>query len=282
MRATRPTSEGERLFAAYLRQRRIPWSFEIPVGDRNPDFTVHHDAGDVVCEIYEPEIRLPTTTSSFSSYPQLRSMFTKRKRKQAKAASGLGRPFVYVLGRANSDISRDPAIVAGAMLGDVGVSFPVFPDGNEPPGFDPSEHSRNILGRNRRLQPGMNTSVSAVAILRSFNPTLWRLEEADRARFGDLDRPTNMLDAYRRAQAREAIGNALHATGALDYDAALARVIVLHNPFAANPLGVGVFDGPHDEQWASIELIAGELAFTSVAQGRLSWEVPGVLGGREA
>jgi hypothetical protein len=281
MRARRPESPGECLFAAYLRQRCLGWDFEAPVGGRAPDFTVHHPAGDVVCEVYEPEIRLPRQGGAFSSYPALRSLFAARKRKQAKAAGRAGHRFMYVVGRANSDIEIDASIMAGAMLGDLGVTIPVFVDGNEPAGFDPGEHARNIFGSNRRLQPAMNTSVSAVAVVRSFNPTLWRLELASHERFRGRRPARDLRDAYRRAVIREELATSMHDSRAIDLNAARARLIVLHNPFASSPINLDVFGGPHDEQWASTESEVGQLEYGPVAQGPRSWEIPGILVGEE-
>jgi hypothetical protein len=277
----RPTSPGECLFAAHLRQRRLGWDFEAPVGGRAPDFTVRHPAGDIVCEVYEPEIRLPPQGGAFSSYPALRSLFEARKRKQAKAASGAGHRFMYVVGRANSDIEIDPSIMAGAMLGDLGVTFPAFVDGDEPPGFDPGEHARSVFGSNRRLQPAMNTSVSAVAIVRSFNPTLWRFELASRERFRGYGPVRDLRDAYQRAVVREEIATSMDDAGAIDLAAARARLIVLHNPFASSPISLDAFGGPHDEQWGSTEPGPGRLEYGPIAQGRWSCEIPGILGGED-
>lgn len=273
-----PSSPGERLFSAYLRQRRLSANYERDVGGRNPDFLVSHPNCTVACDVFEPELRLPSSGAfSFSSYPALRRVFKPRKRKQAQAAAQAGLPFVHVLARTNSDLSFDPLIVAGAMLGDLTFTFPVFPDGNAPEGFDARDHTRNLLGANRQLQPTVNTSVSAIAILRSFNPTQWRHEVASAAHFQRFGPVANFDDAGRRALVHLELVEHMERVGAYDATAHLARLIVMHNPWARIPLALEVFGGPHDEQWSSIELQPGELGYAHVASGRLAKEVPGIL-----
>jgi hypothetical protein len=108
-RAKTPSSPGERLVAAYLRQRRIRYQFEPDVEGRHPDFLIDHPLGSVACDVAEPTMRLPSPRGgAFSSYPALRQVFTnKRKRKQAQAAAKAGLPFMHVLARTNSD-TRGP------------------------------------------------------------------------------------------------------------------------------------------------------------------------------
>jgi hypothetical protein len=182
-----------------------------------------------------------------------------------------------VVGSSNADIPISADIAAGAILGDLGVTLPIFVDGDPPPGFDPIEHSRVIFGRNRKLQPELNTTVSAVALIRSFNPTLWRLEQASAERFAQYGPARDFGDAAARAFTREQICHDLNDRGVINLDARVAHLIVLHNPFAANRIDLDVFGGPHDEQWCAIETVRGDLGYAVVAFGRAGWEVPGAL-----
>jgi hypothetical protein len=127
----------------------------------------------------------------------------------------------------------------------------------------------------------MNTSVSGVAIVRSFNPTIWKLDLASSEHFRRHEPVRDLQDASRRATVHLELAGAMERAGTIDPTAALARLIVLHNPFAAQPMDLDTFGGPHDEQWGPIELVPGELAYAVVAQGRKSWEIPGVLTGDE-
>ena len=64
--------------------------------------------------------------------------------------------------------------------------------------------------------------------------------------------------------------------GAIDLDACVARLIVLHNPHAAVAIPLAQFGGPHDTQWSIFEDEAAT-HYGPVAEGRLSWERPNVL-----
>ena len=75
-------SDGERLFAAYLRQCRLEWQYEPDIGGRRPDFLVEHPVRSFVAEVYEPEIHLPPGGGSFESYSARRGAFEGRRSKQ--------------------------------------------------------------------------------------------------------------------------------------------------------------------------------------------------------
>lgn len=149
------------------------------------------------------------------------------------------------------------------MFGNISVQIPIYlGEGPSPP--DPPE-SKTVFGSGAKLQSEMNTSVSAVAILRVFNPTLWHVHRATEERLQkELARD---FDAVWRAST-EAEEQAIEA-GVFDPEARLARLILLHNPHAAFKLDLDRFGGPHDDQWA----LAGE-EYTAVAKGRMHWEVP--------
>jgi len=248
-------TDGERQVAAYLRQRRLPWAYEVATGGRRPDFRVNHPDQAFALEVYEPEIRLPSEqrAGAVDSYPSLRNAFAGRKGKQASATRKAGLPYVVALAATNSDIGIDPFLVAGAMFGNVGVQFPIGP------GVDPSSapNVRNVFLGGARLQPAINRGVSAVAVPIVFNPTKWRVEALITARLGHPEScwradmtpgetrrlQTGVLrfieDAYRHADE----------IGTYDQHARVVRMVVLHNPHAQHPLSRRVFAGPHDEQW---------------------------------
>jgi hypothetical protein len=61
--------------------------------------------------------------------------------------------------------------------------------------------------------------------------------------------------------------------GSYEESARLPRLTVLHNPYAAHPLHMDVFGGPHDVQWA--EYPHGDtVVFTEVAHGTSCFELP--------
>ena len=86
---------------------------------------------------------------------------------------------------------------------------------------------------------------SAIAVLTSFNPALHRVQRA----FQDVIQRRRIPAGQRAPVINEAFERA-RATGEFDDAAAVARLAVYHNPYAANPLPAEVFGGPHDQQWA--------------------------------
>jgi hypothetical protein len=118
-------------------------------------------------EVYEPEIRIPPNGRPFSSYDGLRGMFERNKREQIRAAKKASLPFVGVLARTNSDVDFGADLVAGAMFGDLTFRVPLAEDGES---FD-IERGVTTFGSGGRMQRGQMRGVSAVAILRRFNPT---------------------------------------------------------------------------------------------------------------
>lgn len=255
-------SDGERLFAAYLRQRQIPYEFE--VGEqRRPDFQVHHPITRVVCEVYEPTVRLPPQAGPFDSVSPLRGAFQGRKRRQGAEARSAGVPYVVVLGSANSDVGLDVFSVAGAAFGNVGVSFSIDPATGR---TGPVE---TTFGSGARLQPAINTRYSAVIRLTKFNPTQYRVERSVKDR---LSRGKPSLRETWRV-VRE-VHDHFAATAEFDPEAALARVTVLHNLHASTPLPMEVFGGPHDEHWGTVWDDEANGRYTRLATGRLWFEVP--------
>lgn len=268
-------SDGERLFAAYLRQRRLEWEYEPDLAGRHPDFLVQHPLGLVVCEVYEPEIRLPRAGAGvIDSYGPLRNAFESRKRKQINAARAAGHPYVAVVGETNTDVGIDPVIMAGAMFGAVGVTFPI---NTQTGGPDGEPDSKTVFLAGGRLQEKRRTGVSAVAVPKRFNPTEWRVQQAYRDRLRQIGLGfKRRLGPRERRLAHDIIRSSysdLEAAGTYDPHARQARLVVLHNPHAAIPLEPGVFGGPHDDQWSTIEA-DDRLLYTVVCRGRLCWEIP--------
>jgi hypothetical protein len=243
-------SDGERLLASYLRRRSLPWEYEREVNGRHPDFFVHHPRGAFVAEVHEPEIKLPVGGGWFTSYPSLRRSFEARKAKQIQAVKRAGVPYVGVVVATNCDFDISPDVMAGAMFGDLSITVPVGPD------VGLGQPARIGFGQGGRLQEGQLRGVSAVAILERFNPTKWRLNAAVHERLARIPDSRLGTSTAREADVSAAIIRAVKetedhflATGVFDPAARLARVTVLHNPYAAHPLGFDVLNGPHDVQW---------------------------------
>lgn len=251
-----PKSDGERLLCAYLEQRGFEAfsEYERQVEGKNLDWSVDHPDQSFVMEVYEPEIRIPPDGRPFSSYDGLRGMFERNKREQIRAAKKASLPFVGVLARTNSDVDFGADLVAGAMFGDLTFRVPLAEDGES---FD-IERGVTTFGSGGRVQPGQMRGVSAVAILRRFNPTAWKLEKELVVRTAHL--PTwhaRVNEDERRAVTAELarvatqLEDQFTQSGAYDPAAATVRLIVLHNPHAERSLRLDILDGPHDEQWTA-------------------------------
>ena len=250
------------MVAAYLDQRCIPWEHEPAVGGRHLDFVARTVSGPVALEVYEPRLTLPNRAGSFDPIAPVEGLFSDRKRKQIKAAKDAGLPLILVVGSANSDVPYDIFSMAGVMFGRPGVRMTVGPEGTA------SEPEAAFLGPGK-VQAAVNRGVSAVALVRRFNPTLWRLHAAWRS-VGLMGRPpaTTARDRCEVIGRMHQIETAMTESGAYQPDARLGRLVLATNPFALKPLPP-TFAGPHDDLYGSV----GETGWGLTATGRLRREV---------
>jgi hypothetical protein len=263
----RPASDGERLVAAYLDQRRLSWEYEHEVGGRNLDFLVQTTDGPVAIEVYEPHLDLPSRVGWFDPIKPVSGLFSDRKRKQIKAAKEAVLPLILVVGSANSDIPYDVYSLAGVMFGNPGVRIQIHPEGVA------SEPTPAFLGPGK-VQQETNRGVSALAMVRRFNPTLWKLHAAWRS-MGLIGR-TPAVSPRDRSEVLDRMMNvtsALTESGVYLPNARLARLVILRNPYALNPLRPS-FGGPHDDHYGLLSDSDTGSAWGLVAVGRLRDEVP--------
>jgi hypothetical protein len=259
-------SYGEWLMARYLDQRGWSWEYERPVGERNPDFFVHHLDRDFGVEVYEPDLKLDRLDPWFDSYGPLRRMFAGRKRKQLAAARAADLPFVIALAHTRSDVPFRPEIVAGAMFGNLQMTFPVGPD-VEPNAAPTSEMS---FGHSAKVQPQRFRGLSAVVLLDEYNPTALRVDQALAARLGvaydypGRSRDSVTRDVFARQRAIDETYEHFTLTGEYIGGVRRTRLTALHNPFATHALGLDVFNGPQDMQWDRCE-VEGVLGYGPVA-----------------
>ncbi|WP_208028066.1 hypothetical protein [Rhabdothermincola sediminis] len=139
----------------------------------------------------------------------------------------------------------DVRTVTGAMFGNIAARIPF----SSVPGAT-NGNVKLIFGHGGKMihaRPGQvrvqNTTFSAVAILRMFNPTKVRLDRG----YASIPDGLNPVDHLtRRIEVKEEDVR----TGLYRPDFDIPRLIVCHNPVAAVPLPLDAFGGPHDEQWA--------------------------------
>ena len=138
-----PRTEGERMLAAYLDERSVPWKYECFGEGANPDFRADHPAaGEVVLEVYEPEYLLPRNPDgSYRSGAVAapgrvvqRGLTSRRKSRQAAVARDLGIPFVLVIASTNGEVAIDGHDIPGALFGSPEFQWSPGADLDEPDG----------------------------------------------------------------------------------------------------------------------------------------------------
>ncbi|HET9127041.1 MAG TPA: hypothetical protein VFN73_03100 [Propionibacteriaceae bacterium] len=271
---------GEDLFVSYLENRGLSYEPEPLIGGRKPDFLVQVRGVEVACEVYEPEIYLPRRQSPdgrsaplggfMDPYTRLRRGFEARKQDQIKAFSAAGYPVLLVFAETASEIPLDPVTMAGAMYGNLQVSFPVGEDSTEKP---PAQMG---FGGGGRVQARRRRGLSAVAILKCFNPGMWQVEQTIDGRLRDAGFDRSLASTKRAGEAAEiicAVYAEARADGWDDNERA-TRLEVIHNPYAVHTLNLDCVGGPWDSQWAAIR--SGPAAVHAlVAEGVLGYQRPG-------
>lgn len=174
--------------------------------------------GRVICEVYSPELILRNRVGSADPFGPILGAFGGRKRSQGAQAKAEGLPYVVVISSDNSHIS-----------------------------FGAFELLVGAFGGRRALQPFKNTRYSAIAVISRLNPTLHKFERALKQRLP----PGSSFDTVWRVSSE--LCDEMVARGSYDPDAAVARLKVVHNPWAATPLPREFFGGPHDEQFEVVD-----------------------------
>lgn len=264
---------GEAHLIEYFEFIGVGWERHPTIGGMNPDFAVDVAGQCVVSEVYEPELRLTGRVGTFDSVGKLRAAFEGRKRKQARATARAGLPYLLVIGSANSSITYDDHAVTGAMFGRVGVTWQVDTGTGEPLTEPRLAHLDGA-----KTQPTMNTGISAVALLRTFNPTLRRLQEAWAAADPPATRPrwpnSTFEERVEFLERRQRIADDVAAHGEFDAGAQCSRLIIYRNPWARNPIPMA-FGGPYDDHFGLMEVVNDEVRVGLVAQGVRRVLVPG-------
>jgi hypothetical protein len=232
---------GNELFAGYLNQQAIFWEYAPEVGDSRPDFgLLLKDGQRLIAEVYEPE-EPASLLGDWRNPAKLPGKLFRNnhKGKQIAAAHQAGLPVLGVLASTNPrcDFAIEPFEVAIAMFGLDGP-----------------------------FRSGKFSDISAVGVVRSFNPTAWRL---DRHAATSLGSRAASADEGAWAMALLTSEAELLRSGRYDPHARLAYLSVLVNPFADIPLNASVFEGPHDERWDR----TGQPSPSWIGK---TWEGPGV------
>jgi hypothetical protein len=230
-----PSTPSERLFATYLDAVGLAWEFGPAVGGTRPDFVVE---GQVVCEVTAIEgHHLPEQVGARIPAHPIRQKI-RDKWGQAEAAKSAGYRFVLVLHQEGWHADLSVPTVAAALFGDISL----------PMAFDPTSGTMStgegfVFGARGMTEPAGNRNLSAVALVRSFNPTLVDLEAA---RKEEVRGVTDVKEGWQRYVAIE---ERLTEEGRFDPDASAVRLLLVHSRRPAHPLDAGWFGGSYDEEW---------------------------------
>jgi hypothetical protein len=234
------SEETESYFADYLLERGVPHEYEKAAGSSFPDYWLTTRHGAVVCEVHRIRKSLyerPSGVGAIDPYPPIRKA-VKRKAPQGKSLRG-AIPYVVVLHAPGWP--ADEVSVPGALFGGIQVVMPF--DGESAR----AEDAHYEFGRNAELHRDQHPHVSAVAVLKRFNPTLRAVQDEvdellDHQR-GDVERSLSVgIEAFRRRTE----------DGTYIEDARRTRLVVYHNLYATTPLPTDVLAGPFDEQFSTV------------------------------
>lgn len=252
--ATYLRTAGEDLFGHYLGERGRSFAYEQQVGSARPDFLLEGSDGRVVCEVIDPKPQVdlldeehPWRVGSVHPYAHIRQSID-RKRRQNRGARGQ-MPYVLVIHPTADVRPYGVDSLMGAMLGDLAFSIPVA----RGPTSEPRPPASITFSSGGRIQPQMNTTFSAVAVLRTINPTAHALDREIKlhsGRPGSGKRWPSTGRVMKHVRRYERIKIKLTHAGIYDPNLALPRVDVVHSPYALEPLAWTFFDGPFDRQWA--------------------------------
>lgn len=233
-------SAGETLFEQYLNSQGLAeWEFEKehPGKSRRPDYTVWVDR-EYLFDVkeFQPQI-LQSDVGCYEPYGDIRSKIEEGRRKFREYKDWPCALVLYNDGNAPLVHLRDPYIMFGAMLGDIGVAMPYNPD----TGSANRDAARSAFLRGgKMIRPRttdpQNTTISALITLRHVGVGQARLEAH-----------------MREMEKRRSVTGEDWLTLKLDFDQTERQlgVIIWENPFARIPLSRDIFCGSYDERYGA-------------------------------
>lgn len=256
-RAKRPSrTEGELAFEKYLRSVRLSFGFEEPVPGttKRPDYRLTLAGQPARFEVkqFDPQPSDSFTgVRAFDPYPPVREKI-EAARKKFKGLKGTGVPCSLVLfNNGKPLIFLNPLDVYAAMLGNIGITFPV--DTRTGAG-DMSQARQEFLhgGKMHRYSKdgrtaiaAQNTTISSIVVVGALSVGRIRFQiEVARAE-RELGRELSMEEHWDRLHEWDAREPGLG-------EAAL-RVIVCENPYAKTPLAAAFGRGPWDERFGPVK-----------------------------
>jgi len=250
-------AESERLFESYLREASLGWAYEQLAGDseRRPDYRVVLEGHPTRFEVkqfeQDPKEEIPKGAFTYDPYPPLRKKIGEAA-KQLHALKGKEACCVVLFNKDRLLIDLSPMMVFGAMLGDLGFTFPV----DTRTGVGDIERGRTAFGergkmiryKSEKAWAAQNTTISAVVVLSLLNMGQRWFQVQIRNEERALGRQYSLEEVLERME--QAAGTES------DVSRSALRIVVCENPYAALRLGSFAV-GPYDERYGPNE--AGEL-----------------------
>ena len=252
-------TESELLFEDYLRNNGyLDFEFEPPVHGKkkHPDYLVRRNGQELFFEVKQREAPKHSPRFAwFNPYSGIRSDIEKAREKFREFKDYCCS--VVIANRGDPNTLLDAEFIFGAMLGDLGFTFPIL-DTDDRHRFDTIQNV--FLRRSGKMVHSYksgeyhNTTIAAVI----------GLEEA-RLRNTEVERLQHQaIQEKQRQRGRELSlrEQAVVVCGvAIEYAEAgrgpiyhrVPRVIVCENPGARVPLSRNVLCGPFDERWAIVD-----------------------------
>ncbi len=234
--------QAEAIFEEYLQLHGLSFDYEAPAGTYRPDYWIASaDDPIAVCEVTALEKTLgPNRSGAFDGPGPVRSK-VKKKVRQGRSVAEAGIPYVVVVW--STTWPTDEIIVSSALFGRLQITMPVDPD----IGTADRDQTQLQFGRDAALHADQHRNVSAVSIVKQFNPYQRQADDLVRERRREAGVPPG-------ASLEEALPvilatyDELQAAGKYVDGARRPRLVTYHNPHTVNPLPTELFAGPFDEQ----------------------------------
>jgi hypothetical protein len=253
--ASNPKTQSELLVEEYFGQHNHSDWEPVPVApEKTPDYRLRFESTDNFLEVKEFDGPMPQ--SGYGRVDAYGSLRRKIKKAATKFKNYRDSPCSIVLANPKQAfiLLSDWQIVMGAMLGDVGVRFPVGPGAKN----DPSSFENVFTTGGAMIDPAgkpQHKTVSSLIVL------------------GVYEKQLNEVRVKRKKlEAREARSITTEEMYSLFQETPKdepLRAVVYENPFAAIPLNRNLFCGPYDKRYGPID---GRIGRVFTGQRALEFE----------
>ena|SRR2546422_4364791 len=237
---------GELLFEDYLRSVRVTnWLYEklFEGSNKPPDYSIPYGPTHVLLDVKDfISDGVPLGSGAYDPYAPIRAKIHKGKEKfkdLEKFCCGL---VLYNVDKPLVDLVPD--FVFGAMLGNIGISFPIGDFDEAKAIFGPGgKMIRYAKDKKTAIEP-MNTTLGALIALGHLQVGFKRFLVMEKCREEELGRKLTWDEFHSLVESLEGTEDDISRT--------VLRVRVYENPYARIPFPDDLFRGPWDERYGPI------------------------------